>query len=78
MVLEYPDDEEPVASTQGPLEGIAVKYDIASPAMTSFLIQLPGCVANVDTRNSLMQDGDIYGLAIDDENTPARADSYVI
>ena len=73
----YPDDEEPVASTQGPLEGIAVKYDIASPVMTLFLIQLPGCVANVDTRNSLMQDGDIYGLAID-ESTPARADSYVI
>ena len=26
MVLEYPDDEESVASTQGPLEGVAVKY----------------------------------------------------
>ena len=34
MVLDYPDDEEPVASTQGPLEVVAVKYE---PSLDMFI-----------------------------------------
>ena len=37
MVLEYPDDEEPVASTQGPLEGVAVKYNSLLDSLLSFV-----------------------------------------
>ena len=40
MGLEYPDDEEPVASTQGPLEGVAVKY---KPLLDSLLSFVHGC-----------------------------------
>ena len=39
----------------------------SSPAITSSLIRVPGCVANIDIRTSLVQDGDIYRLALDGE-----------
>ena len=40
MVLEYPNNEEPVTSTQGPLEGVAVKY---KPSLDSLLSFVHGC-----------------------------------
>ena len=36
MVLEYPNNEEPVASAQGPLEGVAVKYKPLLDSLLSF------------------------------------------
>ena len=40
MVFKHPDNEEPVASTQGPLEGVAVKY---KPLLDSLLSFVHGC-----------------------------------